>query len=104
MARLHRQHADPNTHFFFEDAKGLKSYLMTNQELLRKRWGLFWDKTGKNHYWYLKPTQEQIQAAADRRELDSIEGQDRWKLEPEDVGYWPIVQKASGRCVSNTAS
>ena len=85
VAEVYRSHVDPHGRFFFEDAKGLKSYLLSNQDLLRKRWGLVWDKTGKNHYWQFNSTQEQIEAAAERLELNSIQGQDRWKLGPEDV-------------------
>jgi hypothetical protein len=66
MASVHRIHVDPGGKFYFADAKGLKSYLMPNQELLRKRWGLIWDRTGRNRYWYFKPTQQQIEDAQAR--------------------------------------
>jgi hypothetical protein len=66
MAAVHRNHVDRDTKFYFADAKGVKTYLTPHQELLRKRWGLIWDRSGKNHYWYFKPTQQQIADARER--------------------------------------
>ena len=69
MAGVHRSHVDRDSKFYFADAKGLKSYLMPNQELLCKRWGLVWERTGRNHYWRFKPTQQQIADARERAGL-----------------------------------